>query len=551
MDVTLPHQQQSILKQVLFFFAFEVPVNPETRVRMLPGQEDHRSSSSHHHSSQQGRTGEVETSVAGRSSRLLPPRQESSESYTSNQSSSLGSSSATTTSPPPPKPPRSSPATDEGHPTTGGDQQYGSRGGPQGRTQSVPSRPDPPVVARSSVPLYASGPSNVARNSVRNFQAPPPQLERSAYLDFSDSADSGHQASSNSSRAPPHRGGERGGPTSPQILLHPPTPIGRQGSLQRAQQDDKVRQRRPSPDEATPSNSRSMQSTESSRRTFSPVLSSRDYQQPISHVVMTQNPETSRGDPLVGNRHLSNNHDDDGDDPSSATRQPDGGYPRHLPQPPSSNARIPTPQLNPLNFRSPSTAALSSAKTLSNSSSSFRSHSDSRSRGGSGGVRSGTSSPNTWNRMGLRRRETLPNIVHYPPPPNTSSKPDKDGGGDPRRSSRETYIVENGVRRRLITDPSGWETPVTEREPSVLLQRFTLEPTAPTGLKKRGIEASLPDVYRVRETTTCIPREQVFAISQQRRDELRREREERERETVVIRLADIKVTYNILKVDVL
>lgn len=562
---------------------FEVPVNQETRGRMLPGQEERslQQQRKHQHdqqlSSQQGKIGEAES----KTSRLLPPRQESSDSYTSNQSSSVGSSSVTTTSPPPPKPPRSSPEPNADVPAPV-DSQYGSRGPPPGKAQPLPSRPEPPVVSRTTIPLFMRGPANVPRNDLQQQQqqhlsnhnrpssdergyAPvtpnvysnpaaaartnlpgamtstdrrsnsfrdfrPSQIERSAYIDVSDSADSGHQASSMSSRTP--RGGAAGGggQTSPQILLHPPTPIGRQGS-QRAPQDEKERQRYPSADE-TPSHRSQLTSTEAPR-TFSPVLSDRQYQQPISQV-LTPNAEPSRGrDFIVDHRQLQNNHDDH--DSASATRQP-GSVPRYLPQPPTSNARIPTPQPNLSNSRSSSTAVASSAKNLS--SSSFRSQADSRSRSG---VRSGTSSPNTWDRMSHRRRETLPHIVHYLPP-NTSSKLGKDGAGDPRHSSRATYIVDNGVRRRVITDPSGWETPATEREPSVPLQRFMLESTEPAGgLEKRGIKSSLPDVNRVRETTTCIPREQAFVLSQQRRDELRKEREERERETVVIRLADIKV----------
>ena len=119
----------------------------------------------------------------------------------------------------------------------------------------------------------------------------------------------------------------------------------------------------------------------------------------------------------------------------------------------------------------------------------------------------------------------------------------------------DTYVIENGVRKRIQTEivtyprppsPSPSQTSVTSLEaiddkPKQLPKVYKLEPASLSASKKRG---SLPDVSRAGDVS-IMPRTEATKLSQARRDELRmlREQEEaRRRMELVLRFGDVKVS---------
>ena len=168
----------------------------------------------------------------------------------------------------------------------------------------------------------------------------------------------------------------------------------------------------------------------------------------------------------------------------------------------------------------------------------------------------------------LSRRKTLPSIMHPPktitidPNANTSGvsrmRAAKNQAAPVVKTTRDdimdTYVIENGVRKRIQTEivtyprppsPSPSQTSVTSLEaiddkPKQLPKVYKLEPASLSASKKRG---SLPDVSRAGDVS-IMPRTEATKLSQARRDELRmlREQEEaRRRMELVLRFGDVKV----------
>jgi len=163
----------------------------------------------------------------------------------------------------------------------------------------------------------------------------------------------------------------------------------------------------------------------------------------------------------------------------------------------------------------------------------------------------------------LQRRKTLPSIVKQGRPATPGGTPQ---GGDaanktapggsvaqgPRRPGQEetdTYIIENGIRKRVKAEVYHQPTDPTSsaenlEKPQELPSRYKLE--TPSKLRKGANRGSLPDVSACKEMEEkgkIMGREEVHVLSQQRREELRRLREEAERrrqQEIVLRLGDLK-----------
>ena len=115
----------------------------------------------------------------------------------------------------------------------------------------------------------------------------------------------------------------------------------------------------------------------------------------------------------------------------------------------------------------------------------------------------------------------------------------------------DRYIIENGVRKRVKADvyqrPTRPADPLNR--PKDLPSRYKVE--TPSKLSRSPNRGSLPDVSACKELEPGImPREQVHKLSEARRAELRRLRDEEERrkqQEIVLRLSDLKVrTFKII-----
>jgi len=108
----------------------------------------------------------------------------------------------------------------------------------------------------------------------------------------------------------------------------------------------------------------------------------------------------------------------------------------------------------------------------------------------------------------------------------------------------ERYIIENGVRKRVKADVYQRPTKPADplNRPKDLPNRYKVE--TPSKLSRSPNRGSLPDVSACKELEPGImPREQVHKLSEARRAELRRLRDEEERrkqQEIVLRLSDLK-----------
>jgi len=147
------------------------------------------------------------------------------------------------------------------------------------------------------------------------------------------------------------------------------------------------------------------------------------------------------------------------------------------------------------------------------------------------------------------RRLTMPSVVHYntrsaPPPP---SRQLPSSLAPPDRPVSAVYVLPDGVRRRLV--PSGTEqaapsTRCPDVQPSTELaelaeppQRYRLEParvSQPGGsmVNVSGRRGQREPVWR---------REDVSALSEQRRQEIRQQKEHDQQQTFVLRFGNFKV----------
>ena len=188
-----------------------------------------------------------------------------------------------------------------------------------------------------------------------------------------------------------------------------------------------------------------------------------------------------------------------------------------------------------------------------------------------------------FGRSNLTRRKSLPSIVKNKneAPPSESTKPapkTKDKRKMPKLSRLNSseqdkllnsdYVIENGVRKRIMAEESGFTSTLTkdatldgtsrslgvnsplsndgESEDVVadLPRRYRVE--TPRLQRRAANMGSLPDVSVCNELgQSVMPREQVHILSERRREELRRLREEEERRRhmqVVLSLYDFKVS---------
>jgi junctophilin len=162
----------------------------------------------------------------------------------------------------------------------------------------------------------------------------------------------------------------------------------------------------------------------------------------------------------------------------------------------------------------------------------------------------------------MQRRKTLPAIVKGPP----AAAPKSTAAGAPKGSmaalgeesqsaknlskeDSETYIIENGIRKRVKAEvydvPQRTQSPDDEA-PKQLPKRYKIEASSNL-LKSKGNRGSLPDVSACQALThmegVITPRAQMSQLSDRRRQELIRMREEaeaRRQQEIVLRLGDVK-----------
>lgn len=154
------------------------------------------------------------------------------------------------------------------------------------------------------------------------------------------------------------------------------------------------------------------------------------------------------------------------------------------------------------------------------------------------------------------RRKSLPSIVKgpdsvLPPParrepnPNQSTTPTSGRGPEVKAgiAEPETIVIEDGVRKR-VTPVYGPGSPVRALAVGGRAGLPKLYRIETTGTHGRG---SVPDLTDAALEGVDVPSiEVVYALTQQRRDELTRERidaDKRKSGQIILRLGDVKVTY--------
>jgi len=152
------------------------------------------------------------------------------------------------------------------------------------------------------------------------------------------------------------------------------------------------------------------------------------------------------------------------------------------------------------------------------------------------------------------RRLTMPSVVHYsnvrsPTPAPVSRHRQLPNTPPAERPVSAVYVLSDGVRRRLVTADPGQPAPVRSQGPDVepsielvelaeLPRRYRLEPAAAS---QRG-GGSMMNVVGGGQRAAVWPREDVSVLSEQRREEIRRQKEAEEQQTLVLRFGDIRVS---------
>ena len=145
------------------------------------------------------------------------------------------------------------------------------------------------------------------------------------------------------------------------------------------------------------------------------------------------------------------------------------------------------------------------------------------------------------------RRKSLPSIVKNPDDPNTSKGTTSSGGFfsyassakpiQPAVANDDRYVIENGVRKRLKPVEIKKYAKTTADVPKYRLESLKKP-------YKRGDMGSMPNVSMV-DDSEVLPREVVYQMSQQKREELMSQREEMERrneDSILINIEDIIVS---------
>jgi hypothetical protein len=135
-----------------------------------------------------------------------------------------------------------------------------------------------------------------------------------------------------------------------------------------------------------------------------------------------------------------------------------------------------------------------------------------------------------------------------PPTIGQSSKHPAKPGAPTTPKEEETYIIENGVRKRIKaevykTPPSPSPSTKDDDKPKELPKRYKIE--ASSNLRRIPNRGSLPDVSLCKELKDkVVPREEMSKLSEARRHELlllQEEEERRRQQEIVLRFTDLKV----------
>jgi len=152
----------------------------------------------------------------------------------------------------------------------------------------------------------------------------------------------------------------------------------------------------------------------------------------------------------------------------------------------------------------------------------------------------------------VSRRLTMPSVVHYnvkypptPPVPRHRQPPTR---SPPERPASAVYVLSDGVRRRLVPADTGQPAPLRSEVPDIQPSTELVELAAPP--RRYGLEpaaarqsgGSMVNMASGGHQAAVWRREDVSVLSEQRRDEIRRQKERDQQQTLVMRFGDIMVT---------
>ena len=147
----------------------------------------------------------------------------------------------------------------------------------------------------------------------------------------------------------------------------------------------------------------------------------------------------------------------------------------------------------------------------------------------------------------LPRRRTLPSIVkegENVTTPNAQTKEQAHSSENLARKNPDTYIIENGIRKRVKGVTRNPTTATRAASKSDLPKEYKIE--SEKTLARSGKHGSLPDVSAIQKTDqTPMSREEAYRLSSARREELRRLQdlaERRRQGDVTVILGDIRVS---------
>ncbi|XP_067651799.1 junctophilin-1-like [Haliotis asinina] len=142
----------------------------------------------------------------------------------------------------------------------------------------------------------------------------------------------------------------------------------------------------------------------------------------------------------------------------------------------------------------------------------------------------------------LQRRRTLPCIVNQPDNNAKKAIAEKETAHSSENltgKSAETYIIENGIRKRVRAEVH--KNPVDDKGEKLLLKQYKIE--SQKKLSESGKHGSLPDLKHVVNTAKPITRVEAYRLATARREELRRLQdlaERRRQGDVAVILGDVK-----------
>ena len=148
----------------------------------------------------------------------------------------------------------------------------------------------------------------------------------------------------------------------------------------------------------------------------------------------------------------------------------------------------------------------------------------------------------------LPRRRTLPSIVNdgeTSSTPNTQAKEQAHSSENLTRKNPDTYIIENGIRKRVKGVTRNPQSTARASSKGDLPKEYKIE-SEKTLARSTGKHGSLPDVSSIQKTEKpSMSREEAYRLSSARREELRRLQdlaERRRQGDVTVILGDIRVS---------